>query len=196
MKMIVSGYGVSKVVSPVHSVAAPVSYGGYGAYGGYGGYGGNYGGYGGYGGYGVSKVVSPVTTLGMCVVFTHKNQFSKSNYCTLINFSNLHIQKHSIPKKRIQFIFFLAYTKTREFSAHVKRVLLFVASLIRKNSSAFLCDSSNDVVLCKFQHVQLGYPAVLFDKMNVYSGKKCVETKRQFNLSLKCKHNSFSSVII
>ncbi|XP_055300768.1 cuticle protein 21.3 isoform X2 [Sitodiplosis mosellana] len=42
------GYGVSKVVSPVHSVAAPV-----------------YGGYGGYGAYGVSKVVSPVATLGL-----------------------------------------------------------------------------------------------------------------------------------
>lgn len=56
------GYSVSKVVSPVHSVAAPVALGGYGAYGGY-------GGYGAYGGYGVSKVVSPVTTLGMYVVF-------------------------------------------------------------------------------------------------------------------------------
>ena len=50
----ISGYGVSKVVS--HGVAAPV-------YGGYGGY----GGYGSYGAYGVSKVVSPVATLGMCV---------------------------------------------------------------------------------------------------------------------------------
>lgn len=59
------GYGVSKVVSPVHSVAAPV-YGGYGGYSGYGGYGG-YAGYGAYGGYGVSKVVSPVAALGMCV---------------------------------------------------------------------------------------------------------------------------------
>lgn len=54
-KLVISGYGVSKVVS--HSVAAPV----------YGGYHGGYGTYGGYGAYGVSKVVSPVTTLGMCV---------------------------------------------------------------------------------------------------------------------------------
>lgn len=54
-----AGYGVSKVVTPaVASVAAPV-------YGGYGGYHGGYGGYGAYGGYGVSKVVSPLATLGM-----------------------------------------------------------------------------------------------------------------------------------
>lgn len=52
---LISGYGVSKVVSPYHGVAAPV-YGGYG-------------GYSGYGGYGVSKVVSPVATLGMYVIY-------------------------------------------------------------------------------------------------------------------------------
>lgn len=51
-KLVIPGYGVSKVVS--HSVAAPV-------------YGGYHGGYGSYGAYGVSKVVSPVATLGMCV---------------------------------------------------------------------------------------------------------------------------------
>lgn len=53
-----AGYGVSKVVTPaVASVAAPI-YGGY--------HNGGYG-YGGYGGYGVSKVVSPVATLGKYV---------------------------------------------------------------------------------------------------------------------------------
>lgn len=77
----ISGYGVSKVVS--HGVAAPV----------YGGYHGGYGGYGSYGAYGVSKVVSPVTTLGMCVacsvlysfIFLTFARKPQSNYHTLIN---------------------------------------------------------------------------------------------------------------
>lgn len=50
-KTLVSGYGVSKVVSPYHGVA-PV--------------------YGGYGAYGVSKVVSPVATLGMYAISSKK----------------------------------------------------------------------------------------------------------------------------
>lgn len=88
---------MSKVVSPV---AAPV-------YGGYGGY----GGYGAYGGYGVSKVVSPVATLGMCVVCicSQKDQPAKLNYHTLINTSLLSINSPSAEaynsKTRLKFIF-------------------------------------------------------------------------------------------
>lgn len=71
---LIIGYGVSKVVSPYHGVAAPV-YGGYGGYGAYGSYG------------GVSKIVSPVAAYGMYVVRSFKKP--QPNYHTLINFLKL-----------------------------------------------------------------------------------------------------------
>lgn len=67
--MVISGYGVSKVVS--HGVA-PVAYGGYGSY----------GAPGAYGGYG--KVVSPVATLGKHAILKQT-----SYYHTLINLAYL-----------------------------------------------------------------------------------------------------------
>lgn len=53
------------MVSPYHSVAAAPAYGGYG----------------GYGGYGVSKVVSPIATLGMYVIYLTEKK-PRLNYHT------------------------------------------------------------------------------------------------------------------